>query len=238
MSSCARSAAFNGANRNASSPRWASTCRSFRPTNTSPAGPNRAPATTSPPAAVARQDRNGSHWLDWAIEQSAMAAICAKDVYLAANTPASEPAASTRKRSTPSNTQSPSPAGTCSPPASCTPTSAATTSADATPNESPNASSPQLEALAHHPWWPRRPERHFTSERGPAHTGTRRNGKFAAEGNSVARSKSRHSDPRVSSGPPRSMAPVEPGITITPLVARLNASHQERPSRSRASATL
>ena len=93
-------------------------------------GPGSAPATTSPPAnAAPARRRKGSKWLDWTLEEAALAAIRTKDIYLAAQyAPPASPAAVTRKPSAPSNTRSSAPAGTCSPPASSTTTSAATTS--------------------------------------------------------------------------------------------------------------
>jgi Transposase IS116/IS110/IS902 family len=87
------------------------------------------------------KSRKGSKWLDWSLEESALAAVRTKDVYLAAQYARLSPAAVTRKHSAPSNSRSSAPAGTCSKPASCTTTSAATTSNAATPNAKPNGSS-------------------------------------------------------------------------------------------------
>ena len=78
--------------------------------------------------------RNGSKWLDWALEEAALAATRSKDTYLAANTRACAPDAATRRHSARSNTRSSSRAGTCCPPARSTTTSAATTSSAATPS--------------------------------------------------------------------------------------------------------
>jgi transposase len=90
--------------------------------------------------------RNGSKWLDWALEEAALAATRSKDTYLAAHTCGCAHAAATTRRSAPSNTRSSSPAGTCSAPARSTTTSAATTSNAVTPPRSPSASSPSSNA--------------------------------------------------------------------------------------------
>jgi transposase len=87
------------------------------------------------------KSRKGSKWLDWTLEESALAAIRTKDVYLAAQYTRLKPAVATRRRSARSSTRSSAPAGTCSPPASSTTTSVATTSNAATPNAKPSASS-------------------------------------------------------------------------------------------------
>jgi transposase len=90
--------------------------------------------------------RKGSKWLDWGLEEAALAATRSKDTYLARSTHDSGRAAAIRRRSAPSSTRSSSPAGTCSPPARSTTTSAATTSNAATPPKPPNASSPNSNA--------------------------------------------------------------------------------------------
>ena len=85
MSCCARSPAFNGAPPRRSSPRSASTCAIFPtakelaswagqcPGNDQSAGKRRSGKT-----------RKGSKWLDWALEEAALAATRSKDTYLAA----------------------------------------------------------------------------------------------------------------------------------------------------------
>lgn len=93
--------------------------------------------------------RNGSRWLDRALEQSAMAAIRTNDSYLAAQYARLKPRRGHKKASARSSTRSSSPAGTCSPPARCTSISAATTSANATPSASPMSQRRYFPSSAH-----------------------------------------------------------------------------------------
>jgi transposase len=84
--------------------------------------------------------RKGSKWLDWALEEAALAATRTNDVYLQAQYQRLRPRpAATRRRSVRSSTPSSAPAGTCSPPENPTTTLAETTTANATPNAPPNA---------------------------------------------------------------------------------------------------
>jgi transposase len=103
---------------------WAGQC----PGNDQSAGKRRSGRT-----------RKGSKWLDWALEEAAMAAVRTNDVYLAAQYARLRPRRAIRRHSARSSTPSSSRAGTCSPPASSTKTSAATTSINATPSAPPNA---------------------------------------------------------------------------------------------------
>jgi transposase len=93
--------------------------------------------------------RDGSKWLDYALEEAAMAAIRVKANYLAANTNASSPGAATRRPWARSNTRSSAPSGTCSPPARPIATSAATTSSSETQRQTKRLVK-QLERLRHH----------------------------------------------------------------------------------------
>jgi transposase len=123
---------------------WAGQC----PGNDQSAGKRRSGKT-----------RKGSKWLDWALEEAALAATRSKDTYLAAQYARLPRAAATRRHSAPSSTRSSSPAGTCSPPARSTTTSAATTSLAVTPLRPPDGSSPSSNASATPSPWRRRPHR-------------------------------------------------------------------------------
>jgi hypothetical protein len=60
-----------------------------------------------------RSGKTRSKWLDWALEETAMAAIRTTTPTSPPSTPGSDPAAVTRKRSAPSNTRSSASSGTC-----------------------------------------------------------------------------------------------------------------------------
>jgi transposase len=70
---------------------WAGLC----PGNHQSAGKRRSGTT-----------RKGSKWLDWALEEAALAATHTKDTYLAAQYARLRPPAATRRRSAPSSTPS------------------------------------------------------------------------------------------------------------------------------------
>lgn len=114
---------------------WAGMC----PGNDQSAGKRRSGKT-----------RKGSKWLDWALEEAAMAAIRTKDVYLAAQYARLRPRRGHKKALGAVKHSILSPAGTCSPPVSSTTTSAATTFRKRDPERITKRLIAQLEALGHH----------------------------------------------------------------------------------------
>jgi hypothetical protein len=102
---------------------WAGQC----PGNDQSAGKRRSGKT-----------RNGSKWLDYTLEEVAIAAIRVKGTYLQAQYTRLRPRREHKKALGAVNTRSSAPSGTCSRPARPTATSAATTSRAATPNDKPD----------------------------------------------------------------------------------------------------
>jgi Transposase IS116/IS110/IS902 family len=131
---------------------WAGQC----PGNDQSAGKRRSGKT-----------RDGSKWLDFALEEAAMAAIRVKGHYLEAQYRRLKPRRGTNARSAPSSTRCSAQSGTCSPPARPTASSAATSSPTATPNARPSASSNSLNASDTTPRSRRRqPDRTFPVRQG------------------------------------------------------------------------
>ena len=94
--------------------------------------------------------RKGSKWLDWTLEEAALAAIRSKDAYLAAQYHRLRPRRGHKKRSAPSSTRSSAPAGRCSQPASSTATLGGDYFQRRDPARTTKRLIAQLEALGHH----------------------------------------------------------------------------------------